>query len=447
VIGYSQIMRILFASLPADGHFNPLTGLAVYLRSRGHDVRWYTGPSYAKKLAALGVPHFPFVRAKDINGENLTEHYPEYKKLGLGPKAIAFALEKVFFANLETHLHDILELRAHFPFEAIVFDGGFYAGRLVAEKTGVRAYPIWPSPTPAPVSKSAPPPFFGLRPMRGPLGRLRDTLVMKLLASSSKNGMKLWHDLRAREGLPRWDGNLFDLHNETSTRMFMVGAPSMDYPRDDWPQHLTFVGPLVPHKRASVALPAGLAAKIAKHQGRVVVVAQGTIDNRDPEKLFAPTLAALGGRDDLLVIATTGGRHTDDLRRRFAHDNVVVEDFIDYGALMPHVALFVTNGGYGSAMTALVEGVPLVLAGKLEGKNDICARLAYRGYGVDLRTERPTPKQIKRAVDFALGDTRFRDSCAKLKAELASYDSFAIIERAVVGEAATTSSTAKARAS
>ena len=38
-------MKFLFASLPADGHFNPLTGIAVHLRDRGHDVRWYAGPA------------------------------------------------------------------------------------------------------------------------------------------------------------------------------------------------------------------------------------------------------------------------------------------------------------------------------------------------------------------------------------------------------------------
>ncbi|MCZ7686033.1 MAG: hypothetical protein M5U28_47645 [Sandaracinaceae bacterium] len=108
-------MQILFATLPADGHFNPLTGLAVHLASRGHDVRWYTGPSYAGKLEKLGIPHFPFERANDVNGENLTERYPEYAKLGLGPKAIAFAVEKIFFANLEAHYRDVAELRAGFP--------------------------------------------------------------------------------------------------------------------------------------------------------------------------------------------------------------------------------------------------------------------------------------------------------------------------------------------
>jgi len=426
-------MKILLASIPADGHVNPLTGLAVHLRARGHDVRWYTGPSYATKLAALGVPHFPFVRATDVNGENLTDHYPEYAKLGLGPKAIAFALEKIFFVNLESHLHDVLALRDEFPFEALVFDCAFYAGRLVGEKIGVPLYPVWAAPTPAPVSKTAPPPFFGLKPLRGPFGKLRDAIVMKMLSSSTENGMRIWRALRAREGLPAWEGNLFDVHNETSRAMFMVGTQSMDFPRDDWPAKMKFVGPLLPHKRSLAALPPQLAERLAAHAGAVVVVAQGTIDNRDPGKLFVPTLTALAP-SKYLVVATTGGRHTHELRRRFPADNVVVEDFVDYAALMPHAALLVSNGGYGSVMQALVNGVPLVVAGKLEGKNDINARLDYRGLALDLRTDRPGPRQIRRAVARVLGDPSYRERVVRLRKELAAYDPFAIIENTVTSE-------------
>jgi UDP:flavonoid glycosyltransferase YjiC (YdhE family) len=425
-------MNILFASMPADGHFNPLTGLAVHLRSKGHDVRWYTGPSYADKLAKLGVPHFPFERATDVNGENLAERFPEYSKLGLGPKAIAFALEKVFFGNLEEQLHDITAVRARFAFEAIVFDSAFYAGRLVSEKLGVAAYPIWPGPTPAPISKQAPPPFFGLKPARGPLGKMRDWVVEKMVASSMKGGVGIWDDLRAREGLPPFRGSLMDVHNDTSRAMFMIGAPGLDFPRSDWPKNMRFVGALMPHKKPGGALPPPVAEKLARYAGRVIVVSQGTIDNRDANKLFVPSLEALSSGERLVVVAT-GGRHTEELRRRFPQEQALVEDWIDFDLLMPHASLFVCNGGYGSVMHALAHGVPLLVAGKLEAKNDINARLDYRGLALDLRTERPTPKQIARGVERVLGDRRYRENVARLRAELATYDPFAVIEREIVG--------------
>lgn len=91
-------MRILFASMPADGHFNPLTGIAVHLAARGHDVRWYAGPLYGGKLDALAMPYFPYRRATEVTAGNLNDLFPE--RAGLrGPKLISFDLEKFFVAT------------------------------------------------------------------------------------------------------------------------------------------------------------------------------------------------------------------------------------------------------------------------------------------------------------------------------------------------------------
>ena len=59
--------------------------------------------------------------------------------------------------------------------------------------------------------------------------------------------------------------------------------------------------------------------------------------------------------------------------------------------------VFVTNGGFGSVLAAMRHGVPVVGAGKTEGKNDIDARVGYNRLGVDLRSERPKPARIRAA--------------------------------------------------
>ena len=79
-------------------------------------------------------------------------------------------------------------------------------------------------------------------------------------------------------------------------------------------------------------------------------------------------------------------------------------------------------------MQALVNGVPVLSAGKTEGKNDINARLAWRGLGIDLRTERPTAKQLEEGVTRVLGDTKLHENVKRIQAELASYRPFEIIE-------------------
>jgi UDP:flavonoid glycosyltransferase YjiC (YdhE family) len=73
--------KILFSTLPADGHFNPLTALARYLQAAGCDVRWYTSLLFKGKLDKLGIPHYPFRRAMDTHAQHLDEHFPARKSM------------------------------------------------------------------------------------------------------------------------------------------------------------------------------------------------------------------------------------------------------------------------------------------------------------------------------------------------------------------------------
>ena len=75
-----KLKRILFATMPLDGHFSPLTGLAVHLQTLGHDVRWYVGGHYGARVTKLGLVHYPSVKAPVINQENMDELFPERKK-------------------------------------------------------------------------------------------------------------------------------------------------------------------------------------------------------------------------------------------------------------------------------------------------------------------------------------------------------------------------------
>ena len=124
--------------------------------------------------------------------------------------------------------------------------------------------------------------------------------------------------------------------------------------------------------------------------------------------------------------------------RASPNPNVVIADFINYDDLFPHVQVFVSSGGFGSNLAAFLHGVPVVGAGKREGKNDINARVGYNKLGIDLRSERPKPVTIRKAVRRVLGDPTYRTRVAALRAELESYDPIAIIENALLKETMTT---------
>jgi UDP:flavonoid glycosyltransferase YjiC (YdhE family) len=222
---------------------------------------------------------------------------------------------------------------------------------------------------------------------------------------------------------------------DSARRLFLNGVPGLEFPGYRPPHNAEFVGPLVPARRAlgpDTALPPAVLDPDAK----VVAVSQGTVDNTDPTKLMVPTLEALAN-GPYVVVATTAGTQTAELRERFASPNVIIEDFIDYDALFPHVDVFVSNGGFGSVLAAMRFGVPVVGAGKTEGKNDIDARVGYNRLGVDLRSERPKPARIRAAVQRVLADPTYAANVAALRAELDSYDPMGRIEVALHDESLT----------
>jgi UDP:flavonoid glycosyltransferase YjiC (YdhE family) len=312
-----------------------------------------------------------------------------------------------------------------------------YVEKLVAEDLGVPVFAV--ALTTVMPDDDGPPPFFGLRPARTVAGRTVHRVVRRMLASTTKAGVRTYNEILAsRDIAPIPLDGFPHMPLASARRVFLNGSPGLDFPGYRPAANAEYVGPLVPARsalRPDLPLPPAVLAPDVT----VVVVSQGTVDNTDPTKLIVPTLAALkDGRS--VVVATTAGHQTAELRERFGSPNVIIEDFIDYDALFPHVDVFVTNGGFGSVLAAMRHGVPVVAAGKTEGKNDIDARVGYNRLGIDLRTERPKPAKIRAAVRRVLDDPTFAANVATLQAELNSYDPLERIEAALNEELQTTPS-------
>lgn len=427
-------MKILFASMPADGHFNPLTGIAVQLAERGHDVRWYAGPTYGARLDRLGMPWFAYEQAAEVMASNLNQLFPERSTLK-GPKLISFELDKFFVSQVENHYQDIAAIRSEWQFDALVCDGALYAEQLVAESLHVPVFAV--GLTMVMPDAHGPPPFFGLTPTRTPLGRLRHAVVRKMLVSGMRVGTTHYNEILARHGIEPIHSDGFPHEPMLRTRrVFLNGSPGLEFPGYQPLPNAEYVGPLVPAHRA-LSASAPLPDVVVDPKAKVVAVSQGTVDNTDPAKLIIPAIEAL--KDcGYVVVATTAGAQTDALRARFPESTVVIADFINYDELFPHVDVFVTSGGFGSNLSAFLNGVPVVGAGKREGKNDINARIGYNKLGIDLRSEHPKPANIRKAVRRVLDDPAYAQKVADLRAELQSYDPIRIIEERLLQETGAT---------
>ena len=168
--------RILFASLAGDGHFNPLTGLALHLKNRGCDVRWYVGNAYAEKLHKLGIPHYPQQKALDITVDNINEYFPERATLKSGITKLKFDLVEFFIKRAPDFYADVQAIHNEFPFELMIADVCFTAIPYVKEKMNIPVVGIGVIPI-AETSKDLAPTGLGMTPSTSVIGRAKQKVL------------------------------------------------------------------------------------------------------------------------------------------------------------------------------------------------------------------------------------------------------------------------------
>lgn len=418
--------KILFACMAADGHFNPLTSLALHLKKQGYDVRWYVGNLYADKLRKMGIPHFPQQKALDLTIENVNDYFPERATLKSGVAKLNFDLEHFFIERAPDFYADLKAIHAEFPFELMVADITFTAIPLVKEKMNIPVVSIGIMPI-AETSRDLPPMGLGMTPSTSLVGRAKDA-ALRFIADKVlfRRPLKVLDRILAEEGLQR-NGNLFDTIYRKSTVVLQSGTPSFEYKRSDLNPNIHFIGALLP--AASIKAGASWSHPKLKQYKKRILVTQGTAEP-DVEKLIVPTLEAFKNSEHL-VIVTTAGNKTAELRARFPQENILIEDFIPFADVMPQVDVYVSNGGYGGVMLAIQHRLPMVVAGVNEGKNEICARVGYFGLGINLKTETPKPAQVQAAVANVLADSSYKAAVSVLSNEFSRYSPEQLCEQHV----------------
>jgi UDP:flavonoid glycosyltransferase YjiC (YdhE family) len=419
--------KILIGCAPFDGHFNPLTGLAVYLQEQGHEVRWYAQDYYADKLRRLNIHHYPFVIADQINQVNLDKIFPERNKIRNQINKINFDIRNVFIKQGPLYYQDIKNIATEFDFDLVIGDTAFTGAPYVKELMGKPVIAIGVLPL-TETSKDLAPNGLALTPAKGFIGRRRQD-VLRFIAQKILFGRTNKISLATLRDNGIISKNfVFDEMIRRSTLVLQSGTPNFEYHRSDMSSNIHFIGPLLPFmskKQAPYILHE------SKQYKRTILVTQGTVE-KDVNKIIVPVLEAYKGTDTR-VLATTGGSGTEELRKKYPHDNLIIEDFIPFGDVLAACDVYITNGGYGGVMLGIQNRVPMVVAGVHEGKNEICARVGYFKLGVNLKTEKPSASQIIKAVDEVIADGAYKKNITKLSREFAQYNPYRLTENYIAG--------------
>ncbi|KAH6848021.1 hypothetical protein B0I37DRAFT_446169 [Chaetomium sp. MPI-CAGE-AT-0009] len=213
---------------------------------------------------------------------------------------------------------------------------------------------------------------------------------------------------------------IFDVSMDFGEVTLLATTASLEYPVRN--PKLRFIGglPLKPLGPNFIPLP---------DKKKVVFVTQGTV-HREFGQLILPTINALAAREDVLVIATLGirGAALDAEVQAALPANTIVVDYLAYDAVLPYADVFVSNAGYGGFMHGVMNGVPMVLAGTVADKAEVCARAEWAGVAVNLRAQEPGEDAIRAAVDKVLADDGFKKKVVKLQKENQEMDAFAQVD-------------------
>jgi UDP:flavonoid glycosyltransferase YjiC (YdhE family) len=462
--------RFLFCTMPLSGHVNPGLPIARALIERGHEVWWYTGRRFRAAIEAIGARYTPMQATAHTD---LEDYFPDLPKLS-GLAAANWGIKRAFVDPMPGQVADLRRVLADFPADVLVSDQVF-AGAEALHALGGPPWAMMGISALTLSSRDTAPANTTLRPSASPLGRLRNralnALINRVVLRDAANHTSY---LRWTIGLPPLRRGLFDM---LSPFLYMHSAtPEFEYPRGDLPPQVHFIGPLLPEPPRDFVKPAWWGDLGG---GRpVVLVNQGTVAT-DPGDLIVPALRALEDQD-VLVVATTGGAPAEEIRRAWSlatnaepldsdmhlvlaagvmgdirpayavlartrssarqnsgprplPANARVEPFVPFAALLPHVDVMITNGGYGGVQFALAHGVPLVVAGATQEKPAIAARVAWSGAGINLKTKAPAPEQIRAAVRAALSDPRYRLNARRIQASYARHnapaEAAALLER------------------
>jgi MGT family glycosyltransferase len=375
---------ILAYTSPAIGHLYPMTPLLLELAARGHDVHVRTLATQVDHLRGLGLHAAPVdARIGDI------EH-PDWE--ADNPKEALLVAVRTFCERAALDGPDLQAAVEAIAPDVVIVDINAWGALTAAEASGLPWATFSPY-TPPLSSKDAPPFGPGLRPVRGPLGRLRDALVRPLVLGVAEKAMRpRINEVRAGFGL----GPVVSVDDflRRCGLMLVATAEPFEYPRSDWGDDVLLVGasPWEPPQPA----PAWLDAV-----DRPIVLVTTSSEQQDDAVLVRTALEALAD-EPVFVVATMPAGLTAGLD---VPANARVERFVPHAAVLDRAAVAVTHGGMGATQKALVRGVPVVVVPFGRDQLEVARRAEVSGAGVRLPSRRLTPKRLRAAVRDAMGRT------------------------------------------
>jgi hypothetical protein len=118
-------MKILLASVPATGHFNPLLVAARHLKKAGHETAIYTSVLFREKIEAAGVRFFPLPKKADQDVRDRIAKFLERHKYTPVPEKMMELLKAFSVDPMLAQFRELQQILKKFPADLVVHETSF----------------------------------------------------------------------------------------------------------------------------------------------------------------------------------------------------------------------------------------------------------------------------------------------------------------------------------
>lgn len=296
------------------------------------------------------------------------------------------------------------------PYDVVVADyfllGALAAGERLGLPTAALVHTVnWPV-------DGRLPPGTGLTPARNGIERVRDAALSSAYRFiRNRDGLPWLNDARTRLGLKplRSVGEQY----EATTRALMLCSPAFDLPSRRPPGDLRHVGTPFEHETTT-----HWDSPWPTDDPRPLVLVSLSTLPQGQGALMHRILAALDGTF-VRALVTLGP--SLDPGEFSTPSNVHVATFVPHAAVLPHVAVVVTQCGLSTVTKALLHAVPLVCLPLIADQPDNAARVAALGAGIRLRPD-AAPRDIAEAISRVIAEPSFAEAARRMSLQLRDED-------------------------
>lgn len=183
-------------------------------------------------------------------------------------------------------------------------------------------------------------------------------------------------------------------------------------PQPDWPGNLLQWDFPLEDLGTEVAMQPELESFL-KHGEKPIIFTPGSA-NIQAERFFASALEAVKTLGIRAVFVT---RMDLEIPSEMA-GKVLLVDFVPFGKILSHAAVFVHHGGVGTLAQGFSAGVPQLIMAMAHDQPDNAARLEGLGAGIGLIPRTFTPERVSRELRKLLEEEKRREAAEQVREKM-----------------------------